>query len=129
MQLRSLLASILLGATLMSGCKPSYEKPLLSEEISLQMSIPETVCLVREIASDLSLSFHYGTFTDDRGGHASFRLIGESFEIIMVDSGRPANFLVQLYSSSLHNDQTQAATITFLSFVRGLDEGRHDRCI
>ena len=64
------------------------------------MTTDQLVCHVRNIAASQRLSFHYGTSDQPYGTLATFRLIGDGFELLLFNPEKPKTFVLDVYDMS-----------------------------
>ena len=112
----------------LSACKATTQLPLRTEQIRVLVSVDQLVCHVRGIAAEQRLSFHYGTFTDQTGPRATFRLIGDVFELELVKWGAQSSYELRAYDMSKNASAGQAADRAFERFRTTLTEQLRRKC-
>ena len=121
------LALALASTALLSACKATYELPLKSEQIELRVSTGQLVCHVRKIAADQGLSFHYGTDVQPQGTLATFRLIDDEFEIVLV-AERRFSYILDIYDTSPNGSARTRAASAYATFKQALLEPPSGEC-
>lgn len=81
------------------------------------MSADELVCHVRDIAKAQHLSFHYGTSEQPFGTMATFRLVGDDFELLLLNPEKPFTYDFGAYDLS-DQGQVQGRAVTAYSKFR-----------
>lgn len=85
MQLTDKLLGLLMGLLLLSACSARTHTAVANEVIELDMQTDDLVCHLKDISARNGLSFHYGTFADSFGTAATFRLIGDGYEVAIIN--------------------------------------------
>lgn len=88
MQLIKRTSLLLAGSLLISACSVRTHTPVANEIIVLEMPTDELVCHVKFLSAQVGLSFHYGTFEDSFGTATTFRLIGDGYEVTIINPER-----------------------------------------
>ncbi len=88
---------VLGAALLLAACQVTSHEPVKIEVLSIQMTADELVCHVRNISQDQGLSFHYGTSEQSFGTMATFRLIGDEFELLLLNPQKPFTYDLSAY--------------------------------
>jgi predicted ATP-dependent Lon-type protease len=115
------LAAVAL-APLLSSCSPKTRQPIEEQEIVLRIGTEALVCRVKNIAGELNLGFHYGTSDQPFGKIATFRLIGDQYEIILYNPERRTDYFLSLYSDSQDERIRAAAKRTFVRMKSTLSQ-------
>ena len=82
------------------ACQAKITQPINRQLVRIAGTSSEIVCKVRQIARDEKLSFHYGTADKSIGTMNTFRLIGEGYEITMVNDLQLEEYDLRLYANS-----------------------------
>lgn len=80
---------------LTNACSSSQTTPALRETISLCGGTDSVTNEIREISKKSSLSFHYGTHNTEWGKQATFRLIGNGFEISIFNAFSESDYEIR----------------------------------
>ncbi len=99
------------------ACTAKTQLPVQDEEFALNLSTEQLVCQVRSIAAEQQLSFHYGTFKAS-GSRATFRLIGNQFEIVLYNPEH--RYVLQAYDMSANGRVRERTLLAFARFKRAL---------
>ena len=65
------------------SCVQRTDLPVAHDLVELDRPLGEVVCHLRALSANSNLSFHYGTY-GSKNSLASFRLIGEGYEVTIV---------------------------------------------
>ena len=117
-----------LAALMVLSCRASTQLPLKSETVELPMNTERLVCHVRNIASSQQLSFHYGTSVQPYGTLATFRLIGDSFEIVLYNPEKASTYILDLYDMS-KGDARERAEKAYAIFAHSLSKEPSEDCV
>ena len=102
---------------LLASCYSARSQlPVVAEDVELRVPTEQLVCHVRSIAADQKLSFHYGTSEQTYGTMATFRLIGEGFEVVAYNPERAHTYVLQAYDMSSKGDESVRAQRAFAAF-------------
>jgi len=126
--MKSSALSIIVAALLVSACKGTTQLPVSREVLDLRMSADELVCHVRNISKAQRLSFHYGTYQGSSSTTAHFRLIGDRFEIVLVNFVRPFEYDLRAYDMSDRGVARSRAEKAFAGFKTALLEQPKEEC-
>ena len=112
----------LLGLTLLllTSCGARAQLPVVAEDVELRLSTQQLVCHVRSIAAAQKLSFHYGTFEQPFGTTATFRLIGDGYELVAYNPERADTYVLQAYDMSSEDGGNARARRAFGTFRTAL---------
>lgn len=110
------------------SCKATTQLPVTTDEITVRVGVDELVCHVRGLSAEQNLSFHYGTFTGNGGGQATFRLIGDLFEITMVRWNSRPVYELHAYDTSKDARARQQAARGLEHFKAALLERLGQEC-
>lgn len=128
--MRSLTPSLISVLSLiLCACEATTQLPVRTEQIPVSVSVNDLVCHVRGTAVEQGLSFHYGTFTDDIGPKATFRLVGSSSELELVKWGAGSAYELRAYDMSRADNAHQAANRAFDRFKTALVERLKAKCV
>jgi hypothetical protein len=119
---------IIVAALLVSACKATIRLPVSREVLDLHISADQLVCHVRNISDAQRLSFHYGTSQQSFGIMATFRLIGDRFEITLVNDQRPFEYDLRAYDMSDDGVARSRAKRAFAAFKTALMEQPKEEC-
>jgi hypothetical protein len=122
---RSLAFGLLLGLLLLASCRAQTRLPIVEQDVELRVSTEQLVCHVRGIAEAQKLSFHYGTFEPSK---ATFRLIGDGFELIAYNPEGPHTYVVQAYDMSSDGKGRAPALRAYAAFRTALLEPVSSAC-
>lgn len=114
-----------LGLLLLAGCSARTQLPIFEEEVELSVPTERLVCHVRSIAEAQKLSFHYGTFEPSK---ATFRLIGDGFELVVYNPERAHAYVLQAYDMSPDGKARAPAQHAFQAFRTALLEPVSSAC-
>jgi hypothetical protein len=92
------------------------------------MSADELVCHVRNISKAQRLSFHYGTSEEPYGTMATFRLIGDRIELILLNDEKRFTYELGAYDLSDNGEAKSRAKKAFAAFRTALLERPEDEC-
>jgi len=126
--MKSSALSIIVAALLVSACKVTTQLPVSREVLDLRMNADELVCHVRNISNAQRLSFHYGTFEGSFGTSSTFRLIGDRFEIVVMNLQRPFEYELRAYDMSDEGVTRSRAEKAFAGFKTALMELPREEC-
>jgi hypothetical protein len=91
------------------------------------MSTDQLVCHVRKIAASEQLSFHYGTSAQPYGTLATFRLIGNDFEIVLYNPESPTIYVLDVYDMS-KGQARERAEQAYTTFAQSLSRKPAEEC-
>lgn len=114
-----LVATALFAA---AACDANVQLPVRAETVAISTSVEDLVCHVRAISNEQGLSFHYGTFTKGTAQMATFRLIGEPFELEMVRWDARPQYEIRAYDMSKDGSARQIANRSLDEFTSALTE-------
>ena len=109
--------SLAFGLLLVASCRAQTQLPIVEQEVRLGVSTDELVCHVRSIAAAQKLRFHYGTFEPSK---ATFRLIGDGFELVAYNPEGPHSYVLQAYDISSDGKGRAPAQRAFAAFRTAL---------
>lgn len=105
---------------LLASCEAQTQLPLVEKQVELRLSTEPLVCHIRSIADAQKLRFHYGTSEQPFGTMATFRLIGDGFELIAYNPERAHTYVVQAYDMSSNGEANTPARHAFAAFRTAL---------
>ncbi len=109
----------------LASCWGRTQLPIVEQEVTLSGPTEQVVCHVRGIAEAQKLSFHYGTFEPSK---ATFRLIGDGFELIAYNPERAHTYVLQAYDMSSDGKGRAPALRAFAAFRTALLEPVSSAC-
>ena len=109
----------------LASCWARTQLPIVDQEVALSGPTEQVVCHVRGIAEAQKLSFHYGTFEPSK---ATFRLIGDGFELIAYNPERAHTYVLQAYDMSSDGKGRAPALRAFAAFRTALLEPVSSAC-
>jgi len=121
-------AIIAVSAALLVACKATTHLPVTREVLELNVAADELVCHVKAISNDQRLSFHYGTSQQPFGTMATFRLIGEKFEITLVNNQKAFEYDLRAYEMSDDGSARSRAVDAFSAFKSALTAPTNAEC-
>ena len=74
-----------MAALIVSACEATTYTALKNEVLELRVGGDQLVCHVRNISAVQGLSFHYGTYDEGSDLRTTFRLIGDDYEITIIN--------------------------------------------
>ena len=116
------------SASLLVACKATTHLPVTREVLELNIGAGELVCHVKAISNTQRLSFHYGTSQQSFGAMATFRLIGEKFEITLVNDQKPFEYDLRAYDVSDDGSARNRTAEAFSAFKTALIEPPNEEC-
>lgn len=122
------LVIIAISASLLVACKATTDLPVSREVLELNVGADELVCHVKAISNAQRLSFHYGTSQQSFGTMATFRLIGEKFEITLVNDQKPFEYDLRAYDMSDDGSARNRTAEAFSAFKTALTEPPNEEC-
>jgi hypothetical protein len=102
---------------LLASCSARSQLPIVEQEVALSSPTEQLVCHVRGIAEAQKLSFHYGTFEPRK---ATFRLIGDGFELVAYNPEGGRAYVLQAYDMSADGKGRAPALRAFARFRSAL---------
>ncbi len=123
MQLRFILFSV---SIMLAACKSEVTLPIERSFVNIDKKKEETVCIVRTIAKLQDLSFHFGTSDQSFGSMNTFRLIGDGYEITMVNPESATKYELRAYNKSGDAAVDVIARSQFEKFKQQLLIPRHE---
>ena len=115
------------GVLALAACEPTTNLPLRGEVINLPLSVEQLVCHVRQVSASQGLSFHYGTSDQSFGKMATFRLIGDGYEITLVNAEKPFEYDLRVYDASSETADNRPV-LAYSRFKRALLEPPSGEC-
>ena len=109
--------SLAFGLLLLASCRVQSRLPIVEQDVGVNVRPDQLVCHVRNIAAAQKLSFHYGTFEPSK---ATFRLIGDGFELIAYNPEGPHTYVLQAYDMSSDGRGRAPAQRAFAAFRTAL---------
>jgi hypothetical protein len=94
------------AALIVSACEVTTRAAVDNEVLELDVGGDRLVCHVRNIAAAQGLSFHHGTYSQGSELMTTFRLIGDDYEITMIN---PNTFSYDLSVYDMSPDGTARA--------------------
>lgn len=119
MQIERLVLTLVSLLSLLGGCGMITESPIQAEDIRLCSDANTTTRVVRGMAEQQHLRFHYGTHTTDYGTQTTFRLIGRGFELELFNSMSQDDYTLRVYQADGGDERTAVS-----AFARFKDEIR-----
>jgi len=110
---------------LLASCRAQTHLPVVEQELELSVPTEQLACHVRSIAAAQKLSFHYGTFEPSK---ATFRLIGDGFELVAYNPEGPHAYVLQAYDLSADGRGGASAQRAFAAFRTALLEPLSSAC-
>ena len=110
---------------LLASCRAQTQLPIIEQEVALSGPTEQLVCHVRGIAEAQKLSFHYGTFEPSK---ATFRLIGDGFELVAYNPEGAHAYVLQAYDMSSDGKGRAPALRAFAAFRTALLEPVSSAC-
>jgi hypothetical protein len=104
--------SLAFGLQLLASCRAQTQLPIVEQDVDLNVRTEQLVCHVRRFAAAQKLSFHYGTFEPSK---ATFRLIGDGFELVAYNPEVPHSYVLQAYDMSSDGAEEELARNMHLS--------------
>jgi hypothetical protein len=117
--------SLAFGLLLLASCSARTQLPIAEQGVELDVPMEQLVCHVRSIAEAQKLSFHYGTFEPSK---ATFRLIGDGFELVAYNPEGPHAYVLQAYDMSSDGTGRGPAQHAFAAFRTALLEPVSSAC-
>jgi hypothetical protein len=111
--------SLAFGLLLLASCRAQTQLPIVEQDVELSVRTDQLVCQVQTFAAAQKLSFHYGTFEPSK---ATFRLVGEGFELVAYNPEGPHTYVLQAYDMSSHGRGRARAQRAFAAFRTALQE-------
>jgi hypothetical protein len=105
------------GFIFLASCWARTQLPIVEQEVALTGPTEQLVCHIRGIAQAQKLSFHYGTFEPSK---ATFRLIGDGFELVAYNPEGPHAYVLQAYDMSSDGKGHAPALRAFAAFRTAL---------
>lgn len=109
--------SLAFGLLLLASCRAQTQLPIVEQDVELSARTEQVVCQVRTIAAAQKLSFHYGTYEPSK---ATFRLIGDGFELMAYNPEGPHTYVLQAYDTSTDGRGRAPAQRVFAAFRTAL---------
>ena len=110
----------LAGALGLSACEITTNLPVKREILNLSLNTEELVCHVRQVSAAQGLRFHYGTSEQPFGRMATFRLIGDDYEITLVNAEKPFAYDLHVYDVSPDKTAHRRAQDAYSTFREAL---------
>ena len=110
------------------GCASETQMPLKRDILTLQQETATLICQVRSLSDARGLSFHYGTSAQPHGTMVTFRLIGEGFEIVLVNPEEQHKFDLSVYERPKGRKDVDTALHAYREFKQGLASPVPQRC-
>lgn len=117
--------SLAFGLLLLASCRAQTQLPIIEQEVALSGPTEQVACQVRTIAAAQKLSFHYGTYEPSK---ATFRLIGDGFELMAYNPEGPHRYVLQAYDMSSDGKGRAPALRAFAAFRTALLESPSSAC-
>jgi hypothetical protein len=97
MRLKSIVITSAMALALLSGCHAKTRLPLMAEDVRICNDTAEVVSFVKRISDNQNLSFHYSTYKIDYGTQVTFLLIGDGYEIVLLNTFSQDEYTLRVY--------------------------------
>lgn len=91
------------------SCQPQYIDPIISEDLQLCGTVAAQIESVRDAAEQTGLDFSYGANPAEFEGQVTFRLVGETHEIVLMNFQAASQFELRGYDLTAHTSGSVAA--------------------
>jgi hypothetical protein len=122
------VALALVLSTALACCGPSVQHSLEARDIRLCGGAELVTASVRRLSANHGLSFHYGTHQADFGTQATFRLIGDGFEIVLFNVLDETDYTLRVYDTPPGRGAQARARNTYRRLAAALISDRSVEC-
>ena len=128
MRIKSLPVAILAALSLLS-CRAVTQQPVESTELRVPGEGDEIICHVRGLASTYGLKFSFGTHAASYGQQATFRLLGDGFEIAFYNLEDESTYILRLYATSPNNEGVERGRQVYSQFSQAVVGPKPHNCV
>ena len=109
MSMSARTAACLPPALLLISCQPQFIDPIISEKLRICGTVADQIEAVRDAAEETDLEFSYGANPAEFEGKVTFRLVGQTHDILLMNSQAASQFELRAYDLTEHTRGSVAA--------------------
>lgn len=119
-----MMTAVMLG----TGCSTRTDLPIERSVLAVRHTPDGIICLARLLSKQQRLRFYYGTYNESFGKAVTFRMIGDGFELILVN---PTEGIYDLsaYDIAKNGSSDLAARRAFASVKAAISAALPKRCV